>query len=108
MAKRKELIENVIYRSIIGLCEKKEHEGMYRGNGHHLAQELTKAVSEGMLPKQKKMIYDAMNGAPMKTIEIAKKVNLPSKNVSAQLKQMEKETLLVHFKKQGRFTLWYK
>lgn len=40
MAKKKQLIENKIYAAIIGLCEEKEHEGAYRGNGHHFRKSM--------------------------------------------------------------------
>ena len=41
------LLVNKVYAAIIGECERLEHEKIYRGNGHHLAQKLTKMIEEG-------------------------------------------------------------
>jgi hypothetical protein len=104
-----QILENVIYKSIIGHCEELESDRRYIGNGHHLAQELTKLVSIGLLPKEKRKIYDALTSKPQLTKEIAAKVDMPSKTVSAQLQQMYSTTLLVHFKvKNERRKMWYK
>lgn len=106
--KRKPPIENKIYASIIGYCESIERKS-YNGNGHHLAQRLTSMVSAGLLSKQQKKIYDAMpSEKDITTGDIAKSVNLPSKLVSVQLKQMKDSTLLIHSKKNGRFNVWRK
>lgn len=108
MKKQSSPIENKIYASIIGLCEEKENEGSYLGNGHHLAQVLCVKISEGLLPKQQKLIYDAMTGIPQTSKEIGVKCNLASKNVSTQLKQMYDSTLLIASKNKGRIKLWYR
>jgi hypothetical protein len=34
-------MSNEVYAAIIGECEKMEHMGAFKGNGHHLAQKLT-------------------------------------------------------------------
>lgn len=106
---KKQIIENLIYKSIIGHCEEMEAKKVYTGNGHHFAQRLTNLVSIGLLPKEKKKIYDVLTGTPQLTKEIADKVGMSSKTVSAQLKQMYDTTLLVHFKeKNERRKLWYR
>ncbi len=106
--KKKPPIENKIYASIIGLCEEKEANSMYRGNGHHLAQDLSVKVAEGLLPKQQRKIYDAMSKTPQTCKEIGAKCNFDSKIISAQLKQIHDGTLLIGFKTKGRIKLWYR
>lgn len=106
--KRKHPIENIIYKSIIGFCEEKENNRMYRGNGHHLAQDLCVKVAEGLLPKQQRKIYDSMSKTPQTSGEIGLKCKLGSKVVSAQLKQIYDGTLLLGFKNKGRIKLWYR
>lgn len=106
--KKKSPIENKIYAAVIGLCEEKESNGQYRGNGHHLAQALCVKVAEGLLPKQQKKIYDVMDKTPQTSKEIGAKCNLNSKMTSAQLKQIYDGTLLLAFKTKGRIKLWYR
>lgn len=106
--KNKSPIENKIYASIIGLCEEKENNGSYRGNGHHLAQDLCVKISQGLLATQQKAIYDAMSIVPQTSKEIGAKCNLASKNVSTQLKQMYDSTLLIGSKNKGRIKLWFR
>lgn len=108
MAKRKPPIENKIYDSVILHCERIENKGQYRGNGHHLAQTLTWMVAESLLPKQQKKIYDALVVTPTSTKDIAKKVGLPSKIVSVQLRQIQESTLLVLHRKKGKLCFWYR
>lgn len=45
----KNKISNVIYNAIIGICEGREANGSYKGNGHHLAQEITEATVAALL-----------------------------------------------------------
>lgn len=106
--KKNSPIENKIYAAIIGLCETKEAEGSYRGNGHHLAQSLCIKVAEGLLAKQQRKIYDVMSKTPMTSKEIGLACGLSSKVVSAQLKQIDDSTLLIGKKANGRIKLWYK
>ena len=110
--KEKNPIENKIYMAIIGHCEEMEHKGVYRGNGHHLAQRLVVMVSAGLLTKQEKKVFDAMEQGKQKTKDIADRVGLPSKVVSAILQQIQNKTILVHstFEKPGnkKSKLWYK
>jgi hypothetical protein len=40
--------ENEIYASLIGECEAMEAKKAYKGNGHHLAQRLTKVVADAL------------------------------------------------------------
>ena len=111
MATKKKIpspIENKIYLSIIGFCEERENEGSYRGNGHHLAQKLTVKVSEALLARQQRRIYDAMSKTPMTSKDIGEKCELSSKVVSAQLKRINDTTLLVSSKRNGRIRMWYK
>lgn len=108
MAKAKPPIENKIYMAIIGICEGREASGAYKGNGHHLAQELTKAVSAGILAPKNKKIYNALTTVPTPTKEIAKILSSSSKTVSSALLQMEKNTLLVLSNRKGKLRLWYK
>jgi len=107
MAKKKQLIENAIYASIIGECEGMEHDKRYRGNGHHLAQRLTYQISVGILPPQQKKIVGVMSRTPMLTKEIASLVKLKSSVVSAVLVQLEKNTLIVGSKRNGKLKSWY-
>lgn len=101
-------IENKIYVSVIGLCEKRESTGAYRGNGHHLAQEICVKVTEGLLPKQQKSIYDVMDKMPKTSKQIGIKININSRIVSAQLKQIHQNTTLISFKNKGRIKYWYR
>lgn len=108
MSKNRGPIENRIYKAIIRECEEMEHNGNYRGNGHHLAQRLTQMVSAAILSPQQTKVYNALQNEPQRTREIGAKCGLSSKQVSSQLIQMSQSTLLVHSKKDRRFTLWYK
>ena len=91
----KKPIENTIYASVIGICERLEADKIYKGNGHHLAQKITALVSIGLLPKEKKKLYDCLTDIPQTTKEISLKTGIPSKNVSSQLKQMLENSLLI-------------
>ncbi len=102
------VIENDIYASIIGECERLEHDNLYKGNGHHLAQRLTKLVSAALLKGNQQTIYNALTTTPMSTRAIAKAIGMPSKIVSALLKQIKDNTLLVGSKNNGRLKSWYK
>ena len=74
---KNKVIENVIYKSIIGHCEEMESQYVYRGNGHHFAQRLTTFISVGLLPKEKKKIYDVLTDIPQLTKEIALALRMP-------------------------------
>lgn len=102
------LKENIIYAAVAPICEGRENEGSYKGNGHHLAQEITKAVTIALLPEQQKKVYDTLNGVGLKTGEIAEITNIHSKNVSTILIQLSKTTLLVSSKRKGKLRTWYK
>lgn len=106
--KVKRPIENKIYASIIGICEGREHQGSYRGNGHHLAQELAVAVSIGLLPNQQRKLYDCLTKDYKSTKEISKETGIPSKNVSSQMRQMYEATLLIHKEQSGKLIKWRK
>lgn len=101
-------IENKIYKSIIGLCEQKENKGIYKGNGHHLAQEISVKVSECLLMGKQAKIYEALDKEPTPVKDIANKCKMTSNIVSAQLHQIYNSTLLIHFKKNKKNKLWYR
>lgn len=90
--------ENNIYASIIGYCEELEHEGIYKGNGHHLAQKLTTLVSEALLSEQQNSVYKVLKTTPQSAKEIGLLCDLPSKDVSAVLNQLSKTTTLISWK----------
>lgn len=106
--KKQPPIENKIYASIVGVCEERESNGSYRGNGHHLAQELTIKISEALLARQQRRIYDVMSKTPTSSKDIGEKCGLSSKVVSAQIKRIKDTTLLISSKQKGRIKLWYK
>lgn len=102
-------IENLIYAGMINILEDLEHRGIYNGNGHHLAQKLTSNVSYALLPRQQKIIFDALSEQAYKsTGQLAKEIELPSKNVSSQLRQIYESTLLISFKQNGKLKEWKK
>lgn len=43
---------NVIYMAVIGICEERESNGSYHGNGHHLAQEITESVKKAIIENE--------------------------------------------------------
>lgn len=92
-------IENKIYSSIIGACEAMEHDGTYKGNGHHLAQHLTTLVSISLLPRNQIVVYACLTREYQTAKEISKLCGIPTKNVSVILKQINQKTLLVSLKK---------
>ncbi len=100
------IIENKVYQSLVGYLENLEHDGMYKGNGHHLAQKLSTLVAIGLLSKQKRIIYDCLTKQPKTTRQIADECGLMSKNVSAQLIQMNKSTLLIGLTYDGNIKKW--
>lgn len=106
--KTPEVVENKIYRAVIGICEGREHNGSYKGNGHHLAQELCRAVSIELLAPQQRKIYDALHTTPQSTKQIAVLVNMEPKKVSAQLRNIDNYTLLISSNKKGKLRYWYK
>jgi len=105
--KAKRLTEKIIFDSIIGLCEEIEKSG-YRGSGSNLARTIATIVTEGLLPKQQKEIYDLLTSTPTSTIEIAKKCGLSSKLVSAQLKQISDHTHLIASNNNSGKKLWFR
>lgn len=88
--------ENAIYSAIVGYCEGLEHDKIYRGNGHHLAQRLTALIRPALLSKQQKKIYDVLSETPMTTKEISEKVNINTSLVAAILTRIKKESLLIN------------
>ena len=108
MKKIKPPIENKIYASIIGQCESMEALGIYKGNGHHLAQRLTAMVSAGILPKEQRKIFEVLTREPQTTKQIADKVKMGTRVVSAQLKNIYDTTSLVLSKNKNKTRkLWY-
>lgn len=101
-------LENDFYNSVIGLCEQLEGEGIYKGNGHHLAQKLVTCLSKGMLPKQQRIIFDSLYKTPQTSKQIGEKCGLSSKIVSSQLKSIyDKSSLLLSYSSIGRIKKWY-
>jgi hypothetical protein len=41
-------LNNLVYEAVVGITEEREHNGSYRGNGHHLAQEITASVCKAL------------------------------------------------------------
>ena len=37
-------MRNIIYHAVSKITDERERNGSYKGNGHHLAQEITEAV----------------------------------------------------------------
>jgi len=106
--KPSQLIENKIYAAVAPITEEREASGAYRGNGHHLAQDITKAVSIALLSPNRRKVYDALTSVPTRVKDISKIIGRSSRTISSELVVMNKETLLVSFKQEGRFKLWYK
>lgn len=46
-------LKNLIYREVIQIVEPLEHEGKYRGNSHHLTQEICEKLSPVIMEKIK-------------------------------------------------------
>ena len=86
---------NNIYRGLIGICEKREAEGAYKGNGHHLAQKLTVSVLIELLPKKQRKVYDALTRQPQTAKQIRKKTGIDTKEISVLVKQIQREGDLV-------------
>ena len=42
-------LRNIAYRAIIKECERIEHTGKYKGNGHHLAQRLADMMADELI-----------------------------------------------------------
>jgi DNA-binding MarR family transcriptional regulator len=92
---------NKIYQGLIGECEKLEYEGVYKGNGHHLAQRLTMSVLVELLPKKQRQIYDCMDESYQTAKEIADKAGIHTKEISPNVKQINSKGTLVISKKFG-------
>lgn len=107
-AKKKPPMENEILNAVVGICEGREHSGEYKGDGFHLAQEITKAVTMALLPPTSRKVFDSLTNQPTKVDEIAAKCGVASNNVSTFLLRMRRQTTLVSSNRQGRFHLWYK
>ena len=96
-----------LYASIILRCEELENKGVYRGNGHHLAQNLCVDIQEGLLSKQQRKIYDVLTKSPASVKEISTKCKMSSRQTSAQLNQINDRYGLISFKRIGKNKLWY-
>lgn len=44
-------LKNILYREIIQIVEPLEGKGKYKGNGHHLTQEIVEKVSSAIWDK---------------------------------------------------------
>lgn len=94
---RKKLLDNLVYAALIGHCEELEHSNTYKGNGHHLAQKLTGMVCVSLLDGNLKKIYDCLN-IPKNTKQIALETGIPSKHISATLRQSKTNCIGYIFK----------
>lgn len=90
---------NKIYKGLIGECEKIEHEGSYKGNGHHLAQKLTNLVLVELLPHKQRNIFDCLDGSYKTAKEIAELAGIETKEISPNVNQINKKGTLVISKK---------
>ena len=48
-AESKADFDNKIYAAVVEICEGREANGSYTGNGHHLAQEITASIVKAMI-----------------------------------------------------------
>lgn len=92
---------NQIYRGLIGECERIEHEGIYKGNGHHLAQRLTNLVLIELLPKKQRNIYDCLTESYVTAKELADLAKVETKEISPNIKQINSKGTLVITTKDG-------
>lgn len=108
---KNKVIETKIYRGIINKLYEKQTNGIYLGDAHNFAQELSKLVSIELLSKQQRLIFDNLpdetkEGCSCKELSI--KTNIDSKNISSQLRQMMDKTLLIGFISEGKNKKYYK
>lgn len=102
-------IENAIYKSIVSHCRELQKRKVYLENGNALAHTLSMLVAEGLLSDGQKKIYDVLSDERKSAKEIAKKVGISSKQVSAQLIQIYQKTDLVGFSwANDKNKLWHK
>ena len=102
-------LENVIYSSVIGICETLEAEKSYRGNGHHLAQKISRQLVIDLLPAQERKAYDQLSSTEWKkTYEIAEALDWFTTHTSAILFNIHRKTALISLKKEGHFCYWKK
>ena len=99
---------NDIYRGLIGECERLEHEGLYQGNGHHLAQRLTNMVLIELLPKKQRNIYDCLTDEYVTAKELADKAGVETKEISPNIKQINSKGTLVITTKEGHVVKYKK
>jgi len=99
---------NKIYRGLIAICEKREHDGAYHGNGHHLAQELTTSVLIELLPRNQRLLFDALTQTHQTAKQLSEKTGFDTKTVSSMLRAINKEGTLVTSKKEGPKIFSYK
>lgn len=59
-------------------------------------------------PKQLEMYNQLVKSPAVETGTIARRLNMPSKNVSSQLTQLMKRTNLIGFERIGKLKYWYK
>lgn len=79
------------YLAIIGELEQLEADGLLTAHAHHLAQRLSERVAIACLPPIQKSIYDQLPATSQEIsviLSIGRKVELETKNVSAQLGQL--------------------
>lgn len=92
----KKLKANQYYSATIGYLQFLEEKGFLTISSHSAAQKLTTLLEYETLSKQQsKIITVLINCGRCSTKDIAEITGIKSKTVSAQLKQIEKNTLLL-------------
>ena len=99
-------IEDKIFASIISHCT--EMAGNPMENPHLFAHTLSICVAEALLPKQQKRIYDLLTDHPARVGTLAKQLQMPSRSVASQLRQIYSNTNLISFQTNRRYKLWYR
>ncbi len=99
---------NKIYKGLIAICEKRESDGAYNGNGHHLAQELTTSVLIELLPKKQRLLFDCLTNTYQTARQLSDKSGFDTKTVSSMLRAINKEGTLVVSKKEDKKMFSYK
>lgn len=92
-------LKDKIYNSIIGICQESK-------NPDALANKVAIQVTEALLPRQQRLIYDSLESSAKTSREIGQELGLPSKLISAQLKQMSVNTSLISQTNNGRIIVW--
>ncbi|OOG19150.1 hypothetical protein BWD42_04160 [Sphingobacterium sp. CZ-UAM] len=104
------MVENKVYHAIILRLEELEHKGAYKGNAHHLAQDLSKMVAIELLSSQQRKIYDELDKTPFCAVDakyLSDATGLNSKNIASQIKQIQSKSNLIGIIKAGKNCKYY-